>query len=165
MTDEAHADDEEESNTDAFADAPLDFGAIRGIHTFESVLFSEAHAERTVPMNVLTGERTRKIAGSVERAQAFVADDPRRVAVPQNTESMIETQSAPYVSTVFYDSKVTRGKIVGKGDYGQPEYANDGYDLEWTYRAAVQSDKYEVKLVEADYESGDVTVRATETGN
>jgi hypothetical protein len=147
-----------DKQTDVFADAPLDYGAIRGTRTFENVLFSTAHAERTVPTNVLTGERTREIGGSVERAKAFVADDPRRVAVPQGTESMIETQSAPYVSTIFYDGKVVRGKIVGEDEYGQPEYANDGYELEWTYRAAVQSDAYNVELVDVDYETGNVTI-------
>ncbi|GAA0460066.1 hypothetical protein MUK72_17890 (plasmid) [Halococcus dombrowskii] len=161
MTQDNGADVDDEQAKTIFADAPLGFEAIRGTHTFEEVLFSEAHAERTVPVNVLSGEKTRQIAGSVKRAKAFVADDPRRVAVPQLTERMIETQSAPYVSTVFYNRKVTRGKIVGKGDYGKPEYANDGYDLEWTYRAAVQSDYHEVELVEADYESGNVTIRAT----
>ena len=114
-------------------------------------------------MNVLTSERSRQITGSVERAKAFVADDPRRVAVPQHTETMIESQSAPYVSTVFYDTKVVRGQIVEKGDYGRAEFANDGHALEWTYRAAVQSDAYEVELVEADYETGNVTIRVTTT--
>ncbi|WP_273837481.1 hypothetical protein [Halococcus sp. PRR34] len=151
------------SDSDSFADAPLGDEAIQGTQTFEEVLFSEAHAERTVPVNVLSGERTRQIAGSIERAKAFVDDDPRRVAVPQHTEAMIETQSAPYVSTVFYDSKVVRGKITGKGDYGRPEFANDGHALEWTYRAAVQSDAYEVELVDADYDTGNVTIRVTTT--
>ena len=150
------------SDSDPFADAPLDAEAIRGTRTFEKVLFSEDHAERTVPVNVLSGERTRQIAGSVERAKAFVADDPRRVAVPQHTEAMIETQSTPYVSTVFYDSKVVRGKITGKGEYGRPTFENDGHALEWTYRAAVQSDSYEVELVEADYETGNVTIHVEE---
>lgn len=145
-----------------FADTPLDYDAIQGTRMFENVLFSEAHAERTVPVHALTGERTRCIEGAVERAKAFVEDDPRRVAVPQSTEAMIETQSAPYVSTVFYDSKVVRGPIVGKDEYGQPAYENDGYALEWTYRAAVQSDTYTVEFVEAEYESGDVTITVEE---
>jgi hypothetical protein len=152
---------------DVFADAPLDYEAIRGTRTFEEVLYSEEHAERTVPVNVLSGEKTRQIAGSVERAKAFVADDPRRVAVPQSTEAMVESQSAPYVSTVFYDGKIVAGKIVGKNEYGCYEYENDGHALEWTYRAAVQSDGYEVQLVDADYESGNVTIhveRADEGG-
>jgi len=149
--------------SDVFADAPLDAEAIRGPRTFESVLFSEAHAERTVPVDVRTGERTRRIAGSVERATAFVDDDPRRVAVPQPTEAQIETQSAPYVSTVFYDGKVVRGKIVGKGEYGRPEFTNDGHALEWSYRAAVQANAYEVELVDADYDTGTVTIRVTTT--
>lgn len=153
----------DDKQADVFTDAPLDFEAIRGTRTFENVLFSEKHAERTVPVNILSGERTRQIASSVKRAKAFVADDPRRLAVPQSTEAMIESQSAPYVSTVFYDSKVVRGKIIGKGDYGQPEHANDGHAFEWTYRAAVQSDAYEVQLFEADYESGNVTIHAEET--
>jgi hypothetical protein len=148
----------EQTETDVFTDAPLDYEAIRGTRTFENVLFSIAHAERIVPTNVLTGERTREIKGSVERAKAFVEDDPRRVAVPQNTESMIETQSAPYVSTIFYDGKVVRGDLIGTDDYGRPEYEHNGYDLEWTYRAAVQSDAYTVELVDADYETGDVTI-------
>jgi hypothetical protein len=156
--DDATNPDAQDGN-DVFTDAPLDAEAILGTRTFERVLYSEAHAERTVPVDVLTGERSREIAGSVERAQAFVADDPRRVAVPQGTEAMIESQSAPYVSTVFYDGKVVRGKIVGNGEHGRPEYANDGHALEWTYRAAVQSDAYEVELLDADYETGNVTIR------
>src|SRR5699024_2690987 len=133
-----------ETQIDVFEEAPLSYKAIRGTRTFENVLYSEKHAERTVPVNILSGERTRQIAGSVERAREFVADDPRRLAVPQSTEAQIETQSAPYVSTVFYDSKVVRGKITGKGEYGMPEYENDGYALEWTYRAAARADAYEV---------------------
>ena len=150
---------DEPTETDVFADAPLDYEAIRGTRTYENVLYSKAHAKRTVPVNVLSEERTREIEGSVERAKEFVADDPRRVAVPQSTEAMIESQSAPYVSTVFYDGKVVRGKIVGEDEYGHPEYANDGYALEWTYRAAVRSDAYEVQLVDAEYETGNVTIR------
>lgn len=150
---------------DVFEDAPLDYTAIRGTRTFENVLYSEEHAERNVPINVITGEKARQIEGSVERAKAFVSDDPRRVAVPEGTGPMIETQSALYISTVFYDSKVVRGNIVRKDEYGQLVYENDGYDLEWTYRAAVQSDDYVVELVEADYESGDVTIRVTEMGH
>ena len=133
-----------------------------GTRTFEKVLYSEAHAERTVPVDVLADERAREIEGSVERAKAFVADDPRRVAVPQGTEAMIESQSAPYVSTVFYDAKVVRGRIVGEGQYGRPEFANNGHELEWTYRAATQSERHEVVLAKADYESGDVTIRVEE---
>ncbi|EMA43575.1 MULTISPECIES: hypothetical protein [Halococcus] len=155
-------DSEEQSETEPFADAPLDPEAILGTRTFESVLFSEEHAERTVPVDARTGERTRQIEDSVERAEAFVADDPRRVAVPQRTEAMVETQSAPYVSTIFYDSKVVRGKITDKGEYGRPTFANNGHDLEWTYRAATQSDQYDVELVEADYETGDVTITVEE---
>lgn len=152
----------DESDDEVFADAPLGYEAIRGSRTFESVLYSEEHAERTVPVNVLTGEQTRQITGSVERAKSFVADDPRRVAAPTSTETIIETQSAPYVSTVFYDSKVVRGKIVGKDEYGRPEFKNDGYDLEWTYRAAVRSDAYEVQLVETNYKTGNVSIRVEE---
>ena len=155
-------DSEEQSEADLFTDAPLDPEEILGTRTFESVLFSEEHAERTVPVDVRTGERTREIEGSVERAKAFVADDPRRVAVPQRTEAMIESQSAPYVSTVFYDSKIVRGAIVGEGEYDRPEFANSGHDLEWTYRAATQSDRYNVELTEADYETGDVTITVEE---
>ena len=91
------------------------------------------------------------------------ADAPRRVAVPQGTESMIETQSAPYVSTIFYDGKVVRGDLIGTDEYGRPEYEHNGYDLEWTYRAAVQSDAYTVELVDADYETEDVTIHAERT--
>ena len=152
----------EQGNTDPFADAPRGPEAILGTRTFESVLYSIEHAERTVPVNALSGNRTRQIEGSVEQAKEFVADDPRRVAVPQGTEAMIESESAPYVSTVFYDSKVTRGTIVGEGEYGRPEFANDGYELEWTYRAATQSDRYSVELVEADYKTGNVTIGVEE---
>jgi hypothetical protein len=158
MTEPANESTNEQTETAVFAEAPLDYEAIRGTRTFENVLFSTDHAERTVPVNVLSGERTRDIEGSVKRAKAFVADDPRRVAVPQGTETMVETQSAPYVSTVFYDPKVVRGTIVGTDAYGCPKYENDGYGLEWTYRAAVQSDAYNVQLVDAEYETGNVTI-------
>lgn len=148
------------AQANVFEDAPLDYDAIQGTRTYENVLYSKQHAERTVPVNVLTGKRTRQIEGSVKRAKAFVVDDPRWVAVPQSTGVMIEAQSAPYVSTVFYDSKVVRGQIVDEDDYGQPKYQNDGYAFEWTYRAAVQSSHFEVQLVEADYETGNVTISA-----
>ena len=153
---------EEQSETDPFEDAPRGPEAILGTRTFESVLFSEEHAERTVPVDVRTGGPLPIQEDVVTRAKKFVANDPRRVAVPQGTERMIETQSEPYVSTVFYDSKVVRGKITGKGEYDRPTFANDGHDLEWTYRAAVRSDQYDVELVEADYETGDVTIHVEE---
>lgn len=160
--DAAHDETDAEGESNPFADAPLDPVAILGTRTFESVLYSIEHAERTVPVDTLSGNRTRKIKGSVEQAKKFVADDPRRVAVPQGTDRMIESQSAPYVSTVFYDSKVVRGAIVGEGEYGRPEFANSGHDLEWTYRAATRSDRYTVELDEANYEAGDVTITVEE---
>ena len=162
QNDVAHGGADEQDETDPFADAPRGPEAILGTRTFESALYSIEHAERTVPVDALSGNRTRQIEGSVEQAKEFVADDPRRVAVPQGTEAMIESQSAPYVSTVFYNSKVTRGAIVGESEYGRPEFANDGYELEWTYRAATQSDRYSVELVEADYETGNVTIAVEE---
>jgi len=158
-----YADDsKEQSETDSFADAPLAPEAILGTRTFESVLFSGEHAERTVPVDVRTGGPLPIQEDVVARAKKFVANDPRRVAVPQGTERIIETQSEPYVSTIFYDSKVVRGKITGKGEYGRPTFANDGRDLEWTYRAATRSDQYDVELVEADYETGNVTITVEE---
>ena len=160
---QSNADDsEEQSETDPFADAPLGPEAILGMRTFESVLFSKEHAERTVPVDVRTGGPLPIQKDVVTRAKKFVANDPRRVAVPQGTERMIETQSEPYVSTVFYNSKVVRGKITRKDDYGQPTFVNDGHDLEWTYRAATRSDRHNIELAEADYETGDVTIMVEE---
>ena len=155
-----------DKQTGVFADAPLDYEAIRGTRTFENVLYSRENAKERIPVDVRTGEKTVGIS-PVEKAKTFAEESTRkgghhRVAVPQSTEGMIETQSAPYVSTVFYSGKVVRGEVVGRDDYGQPEYANDGHALEWTYRAAAQSDEYEVELVVADYETGDVTMHVAE---
>lgn len=142
-------------------DAPLRADVILGTNTYEDVLFSEEHAERVVPVDVRTGDRTRMIEGAVDKAKEFVADDPRRVAVPQSTEGIIETNSSPYLSVIFYDSKVVRGKIESDS-YGEPSYENDGYGLEWTYRAAIKSDEYDVEFVGADYGTGNVTIRVEE---
>ncbi|WP_233553944.1 hypothetical protein [Halococcus sp. IIIV-5B] len=152
---------DETAEDNPMKDAPLQVDAILGTKTYEDVLFSEEHAERVVPVDARTGNRTRVIEGAVEKAKEFVADDSRRVAVPQSTEATIETGSAPYLSVVFYDSKVVRGKIESDS-YGEPSYENDGYGLEWTYRAATKSDEYDVEFVEADYETGNVTIRVEE---
>ena len=131
---------------------PAAVDAILGTRTYESVLYSHENAEDRVPVDVRTGEPTVGV-GPEEKAKRFAKETTRvdghqRVAVPQTTEAMVETQSAPYVSTVFFHRKVVRGKIVGRDDYGQPEYANDGHALERTYRTAVKSDTYEVQLAE-----------------
>ena len=140
-----------------------DIDAILGVRTFESVLYSRENAKDRVPVDVRTGEPTVGVSPE-EKAKAFAEETTRedghqRVAVPQSTEAMIETQSAPYVSTVFYGGKVVRGKVVGRDEHGQREYANDGHALAATYRAAIQSDAYAVELVAADYQTGDVTIR------
>jgi hypothetical protein len=153
---------------DTFADAPLDAEAVRGTRTFEGVLYSRENAKDRVPVDVRTGEPTVGVSPE-EKAKRFAEESTHddghpRVAVPQTIEAMIETQSAPYVSVVFFHRKVVRGKIVGMGDYGQPEYENDGHALGLTYRKAAQSDAYVVELVDADYQTGDVTIRVKETG-
>ena len=130
----------EQTEIAPLTDAPRSIGVILGTRTFSNVLYSKAHAERLVPVDALTGDRTRQVEGSVEQAKQFVANDPRRVAVPQNTEPMIETQSAPYVSTVFYDSKVVRGTVPDSSNSGRMAFANDGRELERTYRAADRSE-------------------------
>lgn len=158
-----------EEGTNVFVDAPLDARAILGTRTFENVLYSRENATDHVPVDVRTGKPTVGVS-TEEIAKDFAEESTRedghqRVAVPQSTEAMVETRNAPYVSTVFYGGKVVRGKLVGRDDLGQPEYANDGHALEWTYRAAVQSDAYEVQLVAADYQTGDVTIRVVTTGD
>jgi hypothetical protein len=146
------------------SDVPADdIDAIRGTRTFENVLYSREDAQDRVPVDVRTGEPTVGVSPE-EKAKRFAEestheDDHQRVAVPQSTEAMIETQSAPYVSVVFFHRKVVRGKVGGRDEYGQPEYANDGHALARTYRAAIQSDAYEVELVDADYQTGNVTIR------
>ena len=159
-------DDGEGQTKSTFADAPLDAEAILGTRTFENVLYSRENAHNRIPVDVRTSEKTIGVS-PVEKAQAFAEESTRedghqRVAVPQSTEAMIETRSAPYVSTVFYSGKVVRGTVVGKDEYGRPEYANDGHALEWTYSAAGQSDSYEVELAKAEYETGDVTIHVEE---
>jgi hypothetical protein len=145
-----------------------DLDVIRGTRTFENVLYSREDAQDRVPVDIRTGEPTVGISPE-EKARAFADesthdDGHQRVAVPQTTEAMIEIQSAPYVSVVFFHRKVVRGKVVGRNDHSQPEYANDGHALAAAYRAAIKSDAYAVELVAADYQAGDVTVRAESTG-
>jgi hypothetical protein len=123
---------------DTFADAPLDANPIRGTQTFESVLYSQENAKDRVPVDVRTGEPTVGVSPE-EKAKRFAEETTRedghqRVAVPQSTEAMVETQSAPYLSTVFYGAKVVRGTVVGRDDHGQPEYENDGRALDWCVR-------------------------------
>ena len=148
---------------------PATVDAILGTRIYESVLYSRENAEDRVPVDVRTGEPTVGVSPE-EKAKRFAEETTRedghqRVAVPQSTEAMIETRSAPYVSVVFFHRKVVRGEIVGKGEHGQPEYANNGHALGRTYRAAVQSDAYEVQLVAADYQTGDVTIHVEEPVN
>jgi hypothetical protein len=167
MADETHANDgDEESNTDVFALAPLNYDVIRGERTFESVLYSRENAKERVPVNVRTGEKTVDVS-SEEKAKRFAENKNHGgcqcVAVPKTPDPMGETRSAPYVSVVFFNEKVVNGKVVGKDDYGTPQFENDGRALEWTYRAAVQSDAYKVELVAADYQTGDVTIRVEST--
>jgi hypothetical protein len=145
-----------------------DLDGIRGTRTFENVLYSCEDAQDRVPVDVRTGEPTVGVSPE-EKAKAFAEESTRndgnqRVAVPQTTEAMIETQSAPYVSVVFFHRKVVRGKVVGRTDHGQREYANDGHALAAAYRAAIQSDAYAVELVAADYQTGDVMIRVESTG-
>ena len=146
------------------SDVPGDeIDAIRGTRTFENILYSREDAQDRVPVDVRTGEPTVGVSPE-EKAKRFAEETTRddghqRVAVPQSTEAMIETRSAPYVSVVFFHRKVVCGKVVGRNDHGQPEYANDGRALAAAYRAAIQSDAYAVELVAADYQTGDVTIR------
>ena len=142
---------------------PAAVDAIRGTRTFEGVLYSREDAEDRVPVDVRTGEPTVGVSPE-EKAKRFAEesthdDGHQRVGVPASTETMIETRSAPYVSVVFFNPKVVRGKVVGTDEYGQPECENDGGALARAYRAAIQSDAYEVELVGADYQTGDVTIR------
>lgn len=152
-----------------FADTECDPEDILGTYTYENRLYSVAAAEENVPVNVLTGEQTREIS-PVEKAKAFAErttreDGAQRVAVPQSTEGMIETQSAPYTSTVFYDRKIVCGQQVGTDEYGRPEYEYDGYERMQGYRAAAASDRFEVRLDEANYETGAVVITVTEVKN
>ena len=154
---------------DAFADIECDPEEIIGTHTYEGRLYSVAAAEENVPVNALTGERTRTIS-PVEKAKAFAERTTReggrqRVAVLQSTEGMIETQSAPYTSTVFYDRKVVCGRQTGTDEYDRPEYEYNGYRRMQGYRAAAASDRFEVSLDEADYETGEVIITVAEVEN
>lgn len=149
--------------TDTLGD---DIDAIRGTRTFEGVLYSRENAKDRIPVDVLTGEKTVGVSPE-EKAKRFAEettpeDGYQRVAVPQTTEAMIETQSAPYVSVAFFNPKVVRGKVIGTNEFGQSECENDGGTLARAYRAAIQSDAYEVELVATDYQTGDVTIRVEE---
>jgi hypothetical protein len=146
----------------ALADTDCEPEAILGTHTYEGVLYSVEAAEENVPVNVLTGEQSVEVR-SVEKARAFAEDSTRegghpRVAVPQSTAAMIETDSAPYVSTVCYDKKVVRGRQTGTDEHGLPEFEYDGYTRMQGYRAAARSEHFDVALDEADYRTGAVTL-------
>jgi hypothetical protein len=154
------------SAEDPFEDVEYDPEDILGTHIYKNRLYSTAAAEENVPVNVLTGEKTREIS-PVEKAKAFAERTTReggaqRVAVLQSTEGMIESQSGPYTSTVFYDRKVVCGQQTGTAEYGQPEHEYDGYNRMLAYRAAAASDRFEVRLEKADYETGAVTITVAE---
>ena len=151
-----------------FDDLELDEDDILGTRTFEDALYSVDEADRKVPVDALTGEKSRPIS-PVAKARRFAEETTRdggypRVAVTRRTESMAETGGKPYISTVFFDSKVVRGRVVGRDDFGMPEYENDGRALEKAYRAAaIDSENHAVVMEEADYESGTVTITTRRT--
>ena len=57
---------------------------------------------------------------------------------------------------------VVRGRQL-RHTRGRPQFANDGYALEQLYRAAVDSPHFAVEFVEADYETGSVTITVETT--
>lgn len=159
---------ESEPADDVFADVECDREDIIGTTSYEGRLYSIEAYEQTAPVNVLTGEKSVP-KHSVEQAKAFAEDATRedggqRVAVPRSTESMAEVKGGPYTATVFYDRKIVCGRVVGKDEYGMAEHRYEGYKRAKGYRAAVASDRYKVRLDEANYETGTVTITVEEVG-
>lgn len=119
---------------------------ILGTETFEGVLFT---ADTETPVDIRTGETPSYAKASVDEAQAFAErtsddGDAPRVAKPTSVESQIETQSKPYVSSVFCHFSMT-GSL----------------DVHKAYLAAWRSDDYDVEH-DADYETGDLTITVQE---
>lgn len=122
--------------------------ALLGTETFENVLFTP---DTETPVDVRIGETPDYSRTTVDEAKAFAErttdeGDAPRVAKATSVEQQVETQSKPYVSSVFCHLSMT-----------------GGLDVHKAYLAAWRSDDYVVDH-EADYETGDLTITVTESG-
>jgi hypothetical protein len=133
---------------------------IVGTRVFNDVLYSEKYVERVTPDGLFPGERASEIEWNVETARRIGIDGPDQVLVPRG--SMTLSGSYPFTSIVFFDQMIVRGRQL-RHMCGPPEFEHNGYALEQLYRAAVDSDHYAVSLVEADYETGCVTITVEES--
>ncbi|MFC6771259.1 hypothetical protein ACFQDD_06970 [Halorubrum pallidum] len=142
-THDASNDAQTAADPEVFADdkiTGLDEGDLLGTHVFEDVLFT---GESDV-VNVLTGETPAEQDRTVQEAKAFVERTQEegkapRVAVKQPPEAAVESRS-PYTSSAFCNRKIT-GSLA----------------RHFMFLGAWRSDAYEVDI-EADYQSGDVTI-------
>ena len=126
-----------------------------GTSVFNNVLYSEAYLERVIPVGLFPGERALKIEQNVETARSIGIDEPDQVPVPRGPVTL--TGGYPFHAVVFFDQMVVRGRQL-RHARGPPQFANDGYALEQLYRAADDSPHFAVEFVDADYETGSVTI-------
>ena len=133
---------------------------IVGTRVFSDVLYSEAYVERAMPDGFFDGERGSEIEQNVETARSIGIDGPEQVLVPRG--SMTLTGSYPFTAVVFFDQMVVRGPQL-RHMRGPSEFENNGYALEQLYRAADDSPHIEVEFVDADYETGSVTITVETT--
>lgn len=140
-------------------DAPDSLERIIGTRVFKDVLYSEAHVDRATPDGFFPGERESEIEWNVETACRIGIDGPDQVVVPRGQLTL--SGGYPFTNVVFFDQMIVRGRQF-RHVRGPPLFENNGYALEQLYRAAVNSDHYTVELVEADYETGSVTITVEE---
>lgn len=158
--------EQRETAEEVFADTECDLEDILGTITYENRLYSLESYEEKAPVNILTGEKSVS-KRSIKEAKEFAEESTRegghqRVAVTRSTESMAEVGGGPYTATVFYDRKIVCGRVVGTDDLGMPEYKYDGFTRWEGYRAVASSERWEVRLENADYETGNVTITVEE---
>lgn len=155
-----------------FAELACDLADILGTSTYEGVLYSEKEAREKVPLDGQTDRESRWIPGiDVAQAHANYVNNLieekdagcQRVSVVQEPENMITNQGMPNTSVVFFDAKIVRGKQISDGE-NEIDYEYDGEARMKGYQAVVNSNSYEVRLENADYETGDVTITVDERG-
>jgi hypothetical protein len=133
---------------------------IVGTRMFRDVLYSEAHVDRATPDGFFPGERISEIEWNVKTARRIGIDEPDRVVVPRGQLTL--SGSYPFTTVVYFDQMIVRGRLL-RHRRGPPLFEHNGYALEQLYRAAVDSDQYAVELIEADYETGSVTITVEKT--
>ena len=134
--------------------------AILGTKTYEDVLFSEEHADRRYPEGSLPGDRQHEISEIVASARQFGSNEPYEV-VAGGSGPITPGEHLPFRTVPYWDLQIVRGRLLAH-KRGPPQWMYDGYVRQCAYEAAIQSPNYHVELVEADYETGDVTIRVEE---